>query len=335
VLLDCPAGKGWRARQHGSRTWAEHPGTAVRWDGELYEVFGIEPLEGTAVRYRLVPWDHRHAIRSIEPYDRSAEDARVAHRAHLESGVTKRWLSIVFSPLVGHLPGAVQKRMEHDFGAPAIGMTVASALPLFVLGFAVVFASRIGALTGSPFVPEWMLEQPALFTYLALESAVRLYSALAMSEPMGSVAGWSVYTATQEMRKPAKSQASPPATSMAPRERALRDRYTMLEPLLALLPESDQENLERHFAFDPLRWGRLSANLILFVAGANVLISVFAFLSRTDRFLDFAALLIGGYFIREQMARRRRLRGGKPAASVLGFLVFPLARPLLEAARAN
>jgi hypothetical protein len=223
--------------------------------------------------------------------------------------------------------------MEHDFGAPAIGMTVASAVPLFVLGFTVILASRIGAFTGEAIIPEWMLEHPGLFTYLMLESAVRLYSALVMGEPMGSALGWSLYATTAgHVRKPAAA-APRPSPAASPPDRALRDRYTMLEPLLALLPERDQENLERHFAFDPLRWGRLSAGLILFVAGANIAISVFAFLTRTDGFIDFAALVVGGFFVWEQIARRRRIREGKPAGSVLGFLVHPLARPLLEAAR--
>jgi len=239
----------------------------------------------------------------------------------------------VFAPILGHLPGGVQKRMEHDFGAPAIGMTIASALPLFVLGFTVIVAYRIGAFTGDAIVPEWMLEHPVLFTYLTLESAVRLYSAFVMAEPMGSALGWSLYSTAGQLRRPAPAPAPAARPVAAPADRALRDRYTMLEPLLALLPESDQESLERHFAFDPLRWGRLSAGLILFVAGANVAISVFAFLTRTDGFLDFAALLIGGYLVWEQIARRRKIREGKPAGSVLGVFVQPLARPLLEAAR--
>jgi hypothetical protein len=304
----------------------------VSWDGEVYEVFGIEPLDGTAVRYQLVPWDHRHVIRRIEPYDASAERAREAHRGQLEAGVTKKWLSILFGPVLGHLPGAVQKRMEHEFGAPAIGMTVASALPLFALGFTVILASRIGALGGGSIVPEWMLDHVGLFTYLTLESAARLYSAFVLAEPMGSLAGWSLYTSAFELRRPSKGPASRPTAPTSPPDRALRDRYTMLEPLLSLLPDNDQEALERHFAFDPLRWGRLSVGLILVVAGANVAISILAFVTRTDGFLDFAALAIGGFFVWEQVKRRRRIKEGKPAGSVLGIFVQPLARPLLDAA---
>ena len=108
----------------------------------------------------------------------------------------------------------------------------------------------------------------------------------------------------------------------------------MLEPLLALLPPADQETLERHFAFDPQRWGRRTSLFILLFAGANVLISIAAFRSGTDVFLDFAALVLGGFLIVEQILRRRALAEGKPAGSVLGALVRPLARPLLLVARA-
>ena len=107
----------------------------------------------------------------------------------------------------------------------------------------------------------------------------------------------------------------------------------MVEPLLALLSPEEQTALELHFGFDPFKWGRRSSLLILFVAGANMLISIAAFRSGTDVFLDFAALVVGGAFVLEQISRRRRMAAGHPAGSVLGSLVRPLARPLLEAAR--
>jgi hypothetical protein len=306
----------------------------VGWDGEVYEVFSIEALEGTGVRYRLVPWDHRHVIRRIEPYDETSEAVRIAHRAGLEAATRKRTLSILFSPLLGHLPGAVQRRMEGEYGAPAVGMTIASALPLFAIGILVVVAARIAAFGGEPIVPEWMIAHIAIFTYLLLESALRLYSGFVLGEPMGSVAGWIAHSVWSAARSPRASAPRPAGGSDArPANRSLNDRYTMLEPVLSLLPEADQESLERQFAFDPIRWGRLTAACILFVAGANVAISVFAFLTRTDGFLDFASLLVGGFFVWEQIVRRRRIREGKPAGSVLGVLVHPLARPLLEAAR--
>src|SRR5207253_10540081 len=51
-----------------------------------------------------------------------------------------------------------------------------------------------------------------------------------------------------------------------------------------------------------------------------------------DDFWDFAWLLVGGYLCVEQIVRRRRFGQGHPAGSVLGALVRPLARSLLEPA---
>ena len=119
LLLECAVGKSWVARQGGSQTRSEHPGTAVDWQDEVYEVVAVEALAGTAVRYRLAPWVHGHAIRRIERYDEAGELAR--HAFHAETGTDsgKRILALLLSPILGHLPASVQKKMERDFGAPA------------------------------------------------------------------------------------------------------------------------------------------------------------------------------------------------------------------------
>lgn len=333
-LLECAVGKGWLARVARSQTRSEHPGTAVEWEGEVYEVLSIEPLAGTAVRYRLAPWEHGHAIRRIERYDEANEGARHASRADLHAGRDRFRLGIVLSPVLGHLPGAVQRRIEHAAGPSALVMTVVSAAPLFLLGALVLIAALIARLGGSSIVPEWMADHDSLFAYLTIESALRIYSAWIAREPMGSLAGYIAYwawTLASGRETAPRAAAALPAQPLA--ERTLQDRYRMIEPLLALLPPGDQTDLELRFGFDPLKWGRRTSLLILLVAGANVLISVAAFRSRTDVFLDFAALIIGGLFIAEQIGRRRTIAQGKPAGSVLGALVRPLARRLLEAAR--
>lgn len=298
-------------------------------------MLAVEALAGTAVRYRLAPWEHGHAIRRIERYDEASERGRNSARRRAEAASGRRVLAILFSPLLGHAPGAVQTRMESEFGAPALALTVVSALPLFVAGLWTMLAARIAGFGGPPIVPEWMLDYSGLFTYLAFESALRLYSALVLREPMGSLAGWLAHAAWVGLGGPSGGPAIPAAAraSAPPAERALQDRYTMLEPLLSLLPPADQEALERRFAFDPLRWGRRSSLAILLFAGANALISVAAFLSRTDTLLDFVSLVLGGFLAVEQLGRRRKIAEGKPAGSVLGVCARPLARPLLDAAR--
>lgn len=334
-MFECAVGKSWVARQGGSQTRSEHPGTAIDWQDEVYEVVSVEALAGTAVRYRLAPWVHGHAIRRIERYDEASELARHASRVETHTDSDKRTLAFLFSPILGHLPAAVQKRMEHDFGAPAAIMTAVSAVPPLILGVLGVIACLVAAVAGGSEGARGGAVLGIVSAYFFFESSMRLfYSAFFQREPMGSLPGHLAYAIWSLLRgRPASFASTPTATRTAETETALQDRYTMVEPLLALLSPEEQTSLERHFGFDPFKWGRRSSLLILFVAGANVLISMAAFRSGTDVFLDFAALVVGAFFVLEQISRRRRIAAGHPAGSVLGALVRPLARPLIEAAR--
>jgi hypothetical protein len=226
----------------------------------------------------------------------------------------------------------VQRKMERDFGAPAAGMTLISALPVFLLGLVGAISVATGSVGAEPFAPRW-LSNPAVAVYFIVESVIRMASALMNGEPMGSLFGLLAYGGwTLASGQPAPATVSR-ALPASPPDRALGDRYTMIEPLLALLSPQEQQQLELQFGFDPFKWGRRTSAIILWVAGANVVISILTFLNRTDVFLDFAALVVGGFFVLEQMSRRRRMAAGQPAGSILGSLVRPLARPLLEAAR--
>jgi hypothetical protein len=320
------------ARQGGSQTRSEHPGTAVDWQDEVYEVIAVEALAGAAVRYQLAPWVPGHAIRRIERYDEATEQARQSSRAETHADSDKRTLAILFSPILGHLPAAVQKKMAREFGAPAAAMTVVSALPLFALGLIGAISIAVGALGAQPIAPRW-LSTPLVSVYLIVESLIRMASALTNGEPMGSLFGLIGYGAWTLVNGQPTAAPVPKAAPASPPDRALQDRYTMIEPLLALLSPAEQQQLELQFAFDPFKWGRRTSTIILWVAGANVFISILTFLNRTDVFLDFAALVVGGFFVLEQISRRRRMAEGHPAGSVLGVIVRPLARPLLEAAR--
>jgi hypothetical protein len=336
LLLECEVGKAWLARVAGSQTRSEHPGTAVEWDGELYEVLAVEALAGKAVRYRLAAWEPRHAIRRIERYDEANEAARHAASAELSTDREKRRLAILLSPIVGHLPGAVQKKMEHDFGAPAVMMTIVSTLPFLILSVVGLIAFMVNGLSGTQALRAGIFANPLVGGYFFVESALRIYSAFLQREPMGSLLGHFAYvTWTLARGRPAAPAAAPAATPTAAplAGRALQDRYMMLEPFLALLAPADQGALERSFGFDPRRWGRTTSLLILLVAGLSVLISLFAFLSRTGGFPDLAVFVVGGFLVVEQIGRRRALADGKPAGSILGAFVRPLALPLLNSAR--
>ncbi|HEY6066901.1 MAG TPA: hypothetical protein VIY96_12150 [Thermoanaerobaculia bacterium] len=192
AFLHCAAPKGWRPRDTGTAVRrAEHPGTAVEWGEEILEVVAADPLSGGGMRYSLLPWRPEVAIRSLERYDPASESARAAERRWRANAPRKRRLAILLSPLLGHLPGPVQQAMEHEFGAPANAMTMASALPLLAIGIVGVFAQFARAMGGS-LAP---LPEPPLplSVYLFVESVLRVAIVVTQSRPAGSIPGSLLY----------------------------------------------------------------------------------------------------------------------------------------------
>jgi hypothetical protein len=189
IDLACRIGKGWTVRRPGTRIRPEHPGTAVRWDGSLLEVVAETPDASGGVVYRLAPWPDRHAIRVIEHYDEASEAVRTAEQARRAAAIQKRRLSLLLAPILGHLPAAIQLRMESEFGAPARGMTIASALPLLVLGLVGVLAALIASFGGGAAFAGWPILPLPLAALLFGESLGRLGYAFVTGEPIGSLAG--------------------------------------------------------------------------------------------------------------------------------------------------
>ncbi len=338
--LLCVFSKGWGGRIQKTLTTSEHPGTAVRWGGEVFEVLQAEALREGGVRYTLAPWEERHAIRVIEAYDEASEQARSQVRVNREAGIWKRRLSILFSPLLGHLPGWLQERMESEFGAPAVAMTVVSALPLLVLGV-LGYLFHLAASFGGSLLPgganpsdgghalPWTPPLP-ISLYLLSESGLRMGAAFLQGRPLGSLLGVLGYEIWRALRGlPATTAHSFGAVAPSP-ERVARDRYRMLEPLLALLSTEEQELLERRFGLDVLRWGGITAIVLFIISASNILVSVAMLSHGTADFWDFLWLLLGAYFFVEQLRRRKQLKAGRPAGSALGALVRPLARKLLR-----
>jgi hypothetical protein len=180
--------KSWTGRTERTLTRAEHPGTAVEWGGRVYEVHDVMPASDGSVLYRLAPWEDRHAIRRMERYDALSEEIREIERRDRRRDHEKRRLTILLAPLAGLLPRDVQKRMERDFGAPSIAMTISSAAPLFAVGFLGLFAHLVGMAGGTAPLPGWLAPPLPIAMYLFLESAGRLMSAMATGEPLGSLA---------------------------------------------------------------------------------------------------------------------------------------------------
>lgn len=199
LFLRCAASKGWRPRSPGTARRAEHPGTAVRWQNEIFEVIGEEPLPDGSTRYALLPWRDEIAIRSLERYDAASEADRAAEEHWRARAPRKRRLAILLSPLLGHLPGPVQEAMEHEFGVRANAMTAISAFPLFVLGLVGLLAN-VARVAGGSLAP---LPEPSfpLSIYLFGESALRLSIVVSQSRPAGSIPGTLLYEGFRGVRR--------------------------------------------------------------------------------------------------------------------------------------
>ncbi len=335
IVLVCPVSKTWQGRTSRTTVRSAHPGTAVAWEERIYEVRSAEPLASGGFRYRLAPWEEGQTIRRFERYDEASEHGRAGERKDAVAGFRKRRLSILLAPLAGLLPGSVQKAMEREFGAPAIAMTVASSLPLFVVGFLGMFGHILGMAGGSLDWPAWLAPPLPVALYLFGESALRLASAIAGGEPMGSFPVVVAHAAWKEARGEGGTRPETAAPSAEEREQALVDRYDILEPLLSLLPAASQRLLEARYGFDPARWGRITAGVLLAAGGLNALASLVTLAAARGDLLDALGLVIGGLLAAEQIGRLRRLSRGEPAGSALGALVRPMAQPLLESGPAS
>jgi hypothetical protein len=324
ILLICPHTKGWNARGPGGQTRAAHPGTAVSWAGELFEVVGEVARADGGVVYRLAAWPQEQTIRTLEAYDEPSEAHRAAVRAETRRDSRLLGLSLLLAPLVGLLPGSVQRRMERDFGAPARTMTLTSGLvelAVGVVGWLFGMAAALGGgfarEGGAPFIARLPLP---LCVLLILDASVRLASAFVMERAMGTIVTELPYALLRRRREP--GAAEPPAATRR------RDRYHMLEAVLALLPEAEQIRLRGDYGFDPILWGRRTAALLGLVGGVNAALALVNAAVGAATPADLLWLLAGGGLAIEQVARRRRLRQGRPAGSVLGALVRPFASPL-------
>jgi len=340
VWLVCSHPKGWHPRRGRAYTSSEYPGTAVRWETELFEVVEAHSHPDGSVRYRLEPWSDRHTVRSIRTYDATSEADRSIVVASHKKSIALRRLAILFSPLLGHLPGPVQEHMESEFGAPAITMTIVSALPLFALGSISAlfsFSAMVGGAfsSGASSLRETAGSIPSLLPlpisiYLVFESGLRLGVAFLQARPIGSLPGTLIYAIYRALGGGAGvatlSSRGLPATP----NRALHDRFRMVEPLLALLSPQVQEVFERRFGMEVLRWGKVTAALLLIIGGTNILTSLLLLSAGGRGIGDFLWLLAGMGISIEQIGRFRRLQRGQPAGSFLGVLVRPMARRLLN-----
>jgi len=193
LVVDCPfEPPGWTPRKVGDQIRADFPGSAVRYDGELFEVVSGEGRsDSDGVRYRLEPWDDR--CRMGPPVDLGPEACRAWHRRFArirleeKQAHTLSWLA----PLAGLLPAADQEALESRLGVSAGRATLLSAglflllsLPTAAFGLVVLLVPDFAA------DDSWLQVLPALLlpaAYLGVESWVRFNIVMSEWRPVGSL----------------------------------------------------------------------------------------------------------------------------------------------------
>jgi len=329
LRLSCDRPKTWVARRPASPGNPVHPGTAVRWEEELWEVVVAEARPGGGVRYELARWDDQHAIRVLLPYDERSEAERAADARDAGRRRVAAWVAFLLAPVVGLLPGRVQERLGLELGIRASRLTLASILAPFAAGtFAVVMSLAAGFGAGLQVATVDLGPLLPLLSYLLPESFLRLAIVLAQDRPIGSLLGIPLYLLAR-VTGLVGPEPVPPGPGEPAEAQRLVDRYLMLEPLFSFLSAAEQETLRGNRGFSPVTWGKRTAWFLLvypgFTAPAQGARLFYLGGNAFDVLLLLATLLLAA----EQVRRLRVLGRGQPAPSVLGALVRPLAAPLL------
>jgi hypothetical protein len=148
-----------------------------------------EERSRSETRWIFRPWQDSEVMRTVFRLDEAwVEALAVAEQEHRRRGVI-RWLSAPLAPLLAMAPARLQRQWHDSWGFPAVAATLVSAIfELAAGGVGVVqlLAVTLGA--------DWFLTGPlrlvaVIGPALAAEALVRLATAAANGEPMGSAAG--------------------------------------------------------------------------------------------------------------------------------------------------
>jgi hypothetical protein len=321
--------KGWVPRTPAAVTRNDRPGTTVRSEEKYYEVVSATATGG-GIRYVLEPWRDENVMRVVDDYDEASEARRQA--AH-QDGVRRergRLSANILAIFTGQLPGAVQERMGNELGIWPARLTLISIVPAMIFVGVVVNLAVHRRMEQEAPLSLWVL---LLAGYLLAESAIRFVVAMTQNIPMGSAAGFIAYALYYLATPGRKNLVRPLEESRGPlvpevtEEKAVSDRYLLLEPLLTLLTPAEQERLAARFGFDYRKMGSIVAAVVLTFGVLGVVNSI-SLLMEGARLSPALSLLVAGGLAAEQVVRLRKLRE-RPAGSVLGALVRPLARKLL------
>jgi len=167
--------EGWVPHSPGDLARAEHPGSAIKYSDQVYELMRVEETveEGYEFRYGLRAWDPQYAIRHLVNYTLKAQmEADVTHREWKRTQWL-RYLILWLFPIAGLAPDPIQRQWEKETGLSMAWISAGSAL----FGLALAFALR-GASEDVHFITGVI--------YLALESFVRLLWIVISHQPHGT-----------------------------------------------------------------------------------------------------------------------------------------------------
>jgi hypothetical protein len=333
IFLSSRAPKQWQPRSVRAASSIPHPGTAVLWDDAFYEVLEVTALPNGAVRYELAPFPDDLLMRGSVAYDEASELAQLADSRHVRHRERTRKIVTILAPVTGHAPAAVQDWLHQEIGTPPVALTAISAIPPIVFGAVCLRWLLNLRMEGAALpVPVPVVDIALL---LGIESAFRLYNSAVTGRPIGSVAGLVLYAIAHPLflrssavpgafkpHGPARPGATPPD------DVALRDALSLREPFLTLLALRDQEILRSRYGFDPARYGRKTALVILIPSALGTLTSL-AGLLQGRGVSALISLLVAAVLVVEQFVRWPAL-ASTGAPSILRFVVRPLAGRLLD-----
>jgi len=330
IILFSPISKGWQPRVPRTNLRSEHPGTAVLWDEQYYEVLDADLMQGGGVRYVLAAWQDEHVFRFFDAYDDESEARRIAdYNATLKQRRHSKAVSLL-GVIFGHLPAPVQNRLGNEYGVAAHRMTLISIVPSMVLlGICVWFYVDARLKQTASIIPTWLW----LFAMLMLaDSGVRFLVVMLQSRAQGSLPGTLVYFILWKLapaRFPSPVEERGRGVFMlAPEEDvALRDAIQMRAPLFTLLTPAEQRRLAERFGFEYRRHAFAPAIVILVCAILGA-VSSFVKVADSGSVSALLSLIIAGGLSIEQVVRLLALQRG-PAGSVLGALVRPFVRGFL------
>jgi hypothetical protein len=101
-------------------------------------------------------------------------------------------------------------------------------------------------------------------------------------------------------------------------------------PFWGLLSREDQVRLEELYDFDALKFTKITTILLGLLGSLNLLLCLINIFLRIAKPLDAWVLLPALFLTLESVSRWRDLRNGEPSGSILGNVVRPLARKLLQ-----